>query len=803
MKPISLYPSPLVAGALFAVVLIANVSCCAQQKAASRDVKGYGKASYSATEAGQFMNHWLLAGPFPVSASGIPDDAAQKGFFDANDLLSVEIQPKKKLSALQRAGTTVQWITHSSTDGTVDLDAVFGGKDFASAYALAEIISESDKKVIFAFGSDDGIKVVLNGKVVHNNWVPRGITPDEDVVPATLVRGSNQLIILVQDMQSGWGFTCRILDNQALGTRLTSAAAKGNIDLLSLLINAGANVNSKDDAGLTAMNAAKLQGRSDVIALLKSKGATDAPMPAAPLLIDREYAMLNGKKAAGIAVLAARDGKIVYEKGFGYANIAGDEPITPETKFRIGSITKQFLGAAILKLQEEGKISVHDKLSKFLPGFQKGDEVTIHHLLTHTSGIHSYTNKESFIATVTSPITEDSLVSLIQNEPYDFEPGERFLYNNSGYFLLGHIIRKVTGKSFGDYLGSAFFQPLGMTNTGVYEASLKLSREAMGYKKENGEYKADINWDMSWAGGAGALYSNVRDLYVWNEALFAGKVISKESLNAAFTPVILNNGKTPVEPKYGYGWGIGSFRGVEVLEHGGGLHGFSTRIARYPSQNLTVIMLTNVIPTEVTLTPNTIAEYLLWEELEAQSSFSLKSTGEDVKQYVGRYDFGNGMLLTVSDEGQNLFAQVSGQPRFPIFPAGIGEYFWKVVEARIKFLKNDQGEVTGGAFSQGGNNINLVKVPNEVIVTIDPALLDYYVGVYNLGDDQVTVTKEDNKLYAKTNSSPRFEIKPLSDHEFTLQELNAKVTFVREDGQKASKFILDMAGQRKDVPRIE
>ncbi len=779
---------------------VAHVSI-AQTSKSFKAHSGYGEASYSTSTAGTYMTKWLVAGPIVLPAD--TDEAGQQKAFNDDPVLSVEVVPKKGPVALTSGSTKLEWKLRKADDNKLDFDKIFPGKDLVAAYAMAEIVSDNEKKAVLAFGSDDALRVILNGKVVHNNWMPRGLQPDQDIVPVTLVKGSNQLIVRVQDVKGAWEFTGRILDESALTDRLVTSAYKGNVDDVNMLLAAGASINGKSGGFLTPMNAARLAGREDVIKLLSSNGAMQSAMPTTEQLIDKEYSALNGKKASGIAVLVAKDGKIVYEKGFGYANIEKNELITPETKFRIGSITKQFIASSILKLQEEGKVTVHDKLSKFIPDFNKGDEVTIHHLLTHTSGIHSYTNKPDFVARVTTPITEDQLVELIKKEPYDFEPGERYQYNNSGYVLLGYIIRKITGKSFGDYLRETFFVPLGMNNTGVHEKSLKLTNEALGYSKQDGQYKADINWDMSWAGGAGALYSTVRDLYLWNEAVFNGKVISKESLNAAFTPVVLNSGKTPAEGKYGYGWALGELRELEVIEHGGGLHGFISRLTRFPQHNLTVVMLTNVMPTEVTIDPLVIAEFNLWESLKPQKSYAVAATNEDVKQYEGRYDFGNGMVLTVTSKDGNLLAQVSGQQAFPIFPSAPGEYFWKVVEARIRFIKNEAGEVTHGAFSQNGNNVMLVKLKDDVIVAVDPALLDFYVGRYDLGDNVVTISKENDKLFAQTKTSPKFEIKPLSETEFTIQELNARLTFFREGAKPASKFTLDMAGQKKDAPRME
>ena len=323
----------------------------------------------------------------------------------------------------------------------------------------------------------------------------------------------------------------------------------------------------------------------------------------------------------GIAVLLAKDGKILYRKGFGYADIKDKVPVTPDTKFRIGSVTKQFTAAAILKLQENNLLSVNDKLSKFIPDFPRGNEVTIHQLLTHTSGIHSYTGNHDFVERVAKTISPDSLILSIKSDPYDFNPGENLQYNNSGYFLLGYIISKVSGKPYDAYLKETFFNPLGMSNTGVHYSGIKLEREANGYTKNNDKYEDALNWDMSWAGAAGALYSTVDDLLKWNQALYGGKVMNEKSLNAALTPVVLNGESRP-PMKYGYGLGLNKYRGMDIIGHGGGLHGFLTQLAYYPKEKVSVVMFTNTADPEINFDPNKIAEAYLWNKLDKQTSFA-------------------------------------------------------------------------------------------------------------------------------------------------------------------------------------
>ena len=781
--------------------MLSSAQSKSSKPVSSKPVKGYGEASYTLDAAEKYMSTWLVAGPVPVATGeASPPEQTQVSAFSA-DVSPVTVDPKKPVAPMSVNGKTYAWEVVRTITDIIDLDKQYSAADFSAAFALAEIRSDREVKTLLGVGSDDGIRIWHNGKLIHDNWIPRGPVKDDDLVPITLQPGSNQLLLKVQDMQQGWGFVVRILNKQALSDQLTTAAGDGDVEQMTLLLDAGADPLLKNKLGLTPLSNARLNGRADVAKLLVEKGATETPMPPANVLIDGMYNSLEGREASGIAVLVSKDGNIIYKKGFGYADIGKKELIHPDTKFRIGSITKQFTAAAILKLQETGKISVTDKLSKFLPDFPRAEEVTIHHLLTHTSGIHSYTGKPEFIAKVTSPVTEEELIAFFRDDAYDFNPGERWLYNNSAYFLLGHIIGKVTGKPYGEYLKETFFDPLGMTSTGVHTSKLALQKEALGYTKEEGKYTPATNWDMSWAGGAGALYSTVEDLYKWNEALFGGKVLREESLKAGFTPVMLNDGKPH---NYGYGWSIGNHRGQDVIEHGGGLHGFLSQLARYPEENVTVVLLTNITPPEVNISSHRIAEYVLWDKMDEQESRILNdAVSEDVNQYTGRYDFQNGAVMVITAENNDLFAQLTGQQKFPIFPSGAGEYFWKVVNAKIKFVKNAGGEVEYGEFEQNGNKLKVMKLKEETIVSIDKALYKLYSGKYDFGNNMmIVISSENDRLFAQATNQPRFEILPISEEEFTVRELNAKLLFVKEPDGKVSKFILNQGGQKREVVRV-
>ncbi len=355
-------------------------------------------------------------------------------------------------------------------------------------------------------------------------------------------------------------------------------------------------------------------------------------MPSKEKIVNWLFAHVIKEGDPGAAVLVAQNGRILYQNGYGYADIGNRVRITPETKFRIGSITKQFTAAAILKLQEDGKLSVDDKLSKYYPDFPHGDEITLYHLLTHTSGLANYTNKPDFLRKVMTETTPAEIVEAIKKDKPDFNPGEKWEYCNSGYFLLGCIVEKVSGKSLETFIQETFFDPLGMKNTGMHHWNRILEREATGYSYVGGKVQRSIDWDMSWAGGAGALYSTVGDLYRWNNALFNGKVLTAASLEAAFTPAQLKDGKVAaaVGQGYGFGWIVGKLRGLRSLAHDGALHGFVSYLMQLPDQKFTVAVLANNDPPipELTITEfaRRIAQVYLYEKMEPQTSTQVDIT---------------------------------------------------------------------------------------------------------------------------------------------------------------------------------
>jgi len=770
-------------------------------------------AHYSNVAPDQHMKEWLLLGPIPAQeadAKPNADNARKMGL--ERDLLEeaggeAKISPEsgKKLHA--RGGERT-WRSHESASDTVDLITALGQHDFAVAYAAATIESPEAKTEIVGLGSDDGVRVWINGALIHENPAPRAVTIDDDVFAIKLKKGTNRLLIKVVNDQGAWGYTVRVLSPETLATRLFKAASAGQKDTVEKLVSLGVDVDALSPAGITAAQIAKVRGYDQLADYLVSKGA------AAPQSFDsgsvvsatlNEIASIN---APGVAVLVARDGKILLSHGFGMADLSNDVPISPTTKFRIGSVTKQFAAAAILKLQEEGRLSVSDKLSKFFPDYPRGDEVTIHHLLTHTSGIKSFTSKPDFMTTVTASATNEQMIDSFKNDKFDFDPGSKMAYNNSGYFLLGAIIEKVSGKSFNDYLHDTFFEPLGMHDTGVHTAAAVLKHEATGYGYVGGKAAKAINWDMSRAGAAGALYSTVEDLMRWNEGVFGGKVLSVESRKAAFTPVKLDSAEEPIMP-YGYGWIMGEYRGLKTISHGGGLQGWSAFLTRYVDQNTTVVVLHNAMPAVPNLSPNEVAELaadaFLWQEMKARPKYEIDESVDPTTfaAYVGRYDF-MGAVMDVALEGDQLTARLTGQPQYPIFPLGGDRFFWKVVDAQIEFLKDEKGHVVSARHTQGGMNFSLKRLTDEKEVQVDAETLNRYVGKYQYpGLGVLTVRRDEGKLLAQMTGQPEFEIYAKAPDVFFWKVVAAEIKFVADKDGKIEKAIHQQSGATIEAKKTE
>lgn len=377
------------------------------------------------------------------------------------------------------------------------------------------------------------------------------------------------------------------------------------------------------------------------------------------------------------AVLVAKDGKPVLREGFGFANRELNVAATPDTVFRLASITKQFTAAAILKLAEEGKLSLDDPASKFYTEAPAAwSNVTLRHLLAHRSGIGDYTSLPDFFEKLAAnDRTPAEIMAMTKDQPLSSQPGEKFAYNNSGYVLLGLVIEKVTGQTYADHVSNAFFKPLGMTHSGYDDTKTLLPHRAAGYGMEGGKWVNAQYLSMTLPHAAGSLYSTVDDLLIWEEALFGGKVISQASLAQMTTD---NGGK------YGFGLVIDELGGHRNIWHNGGINGFSTHMNRFVDDGLTVIVLSNL----ETGASGRIATELsrLWLGVPAPAALvAVDVPPETLDRYVGVYELMPGMNITVTRAGSTLNAQATGQSAFALTATSPTEFHFQPSNIRMVF----------------------------------------------------------------------------------------------------------------------
>ncbi|HEY0098042.1 MAG TPA: serine hydrolase [Pyrinomonadaceae bacterium] len=399
------------------------------------------------------------------------------------------------------------------------------------------------------------------------------------------------------------------------------------------------------------------------------------------------------------AILIAREGRIIVRAGYGMANVEHDVPVTPETKFRIGSLTKQFTAAAILILQQRGKLQTQDAICKYLPGCPAvWQPITIHQLLTHTAGLPNVDHTVEAKA----PMSLAYTVQTFKEQPLEFKPGAQFRYSNTNYLLLGYIIESISGVPYDRFLDENIFQPLKMIDTGYDNHERLLKQRAAGYSLRATQLVNASYVDMSVPFSAGGLYSTVDDLYRWEQSLSTETLLSKRSVDAIFTPY---------KGGYGYGWYIGEQDGRTCLSHGGWIGGFASALARYPNDKLTVIVLSNFDNLPV----NTMARHLAGIFFGAKGA-TLKDqkvasiNPQILDGYVGQYELTPTFLITITKEGDKLMGQAAGFPRIELLPASDIEFFVKEFDAQILFVEDGKGTVTHSILTLNGREAQAKKV---------------------------------------------------------------------------------------------
>lgn len=410
------------------------------------------------------------------------------------------------------------------------------------------------------------------------------------------------------------------------------------------------------------------------------------------------YAELG--KFNGSILVASNDG-ILLEKGYGYKDFKKKSPNDASTIYQIASVTKTFTSTLVLKLVELKQLSLVDKLSRFYPGFPKGDSVTIEHLLTHTSGISDDFSDTSYRIYKGSP--EEVFIAVLAKRNYDFSPGAGWNYSNSGYILLGYVIQKITGMNYFDAVRAYIFKPLQMNQSGFDFVGLSNPDKATGYWAfpENDSVSPATLIDSSAPRAAGAIYSTVHDLYKWHLGLQTGKILSLPMLNKAYTAVKNN---------YGYGWIVDSFARAKVVSHSGDIWGFKSEFARVPHDNICITMLNNIEEVDLRIITRKILAILYHQPYQLPAKNKIQLGGTILQKYVGGYVIRPGEIISVSAENGHLMATTDRKQEL----YAQGEDLFLIDDGNeqkdIRFEKDSSGKVIALSFQNRGKKIICKKV---------------------------------------------------------------------------------------------
>lgn len=534
-----------------------------------------------------------------------------------------------------------------------------------------------------------------------------------------------------------------------------------------------------------------------------------------------DYGKFNG------SALVADQGKVIYKKGHGMANMEWDIPNNPDTKHRLGSITKQFTAMLILQLAADGKLDLHKPISTYLPDYPKktGEIITTHHLLTHSSGIPNYTSFPGFMQNETrNPYSPEEFVGKFADKDLDFPPGDRFSYSNSGYFLLGVIIEKLTGKTYEQMLDENILIPLNMYDTGYDNHGEIMKKRATGYEKNGTTVENSRYLDMSIPYAAGSMYSTVEDLYKWDQALYTDKLLPKKYMELYFAPHIPSGNLS-----YAYGWGVGktaigsSTDSMEIISHSGGINGFHTLIVRSPETKSLVVLLNNTGGTVLNQIASSIAAILhekpynipkkslafdvldVINEQGIQAGMTYFNAKKDGEEYELIENEMNAIGYELMNSGKTDEAAQIFKLNLDAFPASFNVYD-SYAEALMNQGKTEMAienykksiEINPG----NQNGIDMLKklgVDTGDLAKdfeVDEGVLESYVGKYELMPGFIlTVTKDGKQMKAQATGQPVFDIFPKSENEFYLKVITARLTFNKGEGDTIESVTLFQGGQ--------
>ena len=505
----------------------------------------------------------------------------------------------------------------------------------------------------------------------------------------------------------------------------------------------------------------------------------------------------------GAAVLVSRNGQIIYKKAFGMANLELNTPMQLDNVFWVASIGKQFTAVAILQLIEQGKLNLQDEITKFIPDYPtQGNKITIEHLLTHTSGIHNYSGMKDPEKKLVTDCTPYEVIDFFKNLPMRFTPGAKWEYSNSGYFLLGYIIEKITGKLYSEYLEENFFKPLGMANS-LYASDKRIIKNRVGaysYGDNGFENSRPLNPTIIFS--AGAIQSTVEDFYKWQQAVHSFKLVKKETIEKAFTRYKLSDG---TETDYGFGWKLGFVYDSPSIWHGGGIEGFGNIEIYLPKEDVFVVIFTNCdcnYPKEITFWIAALASGKPYEYKEIQVSNLI------LKGYEGVYENEKGLQRIITVSENKLFSQLGRGPKSNLKAYQENMFFSDNAKLTMEFLKNIKGntekliskKTTGNEVWNKTNK----PIPSEDGIKVDGKILETYVGEYEIPSVfTFVITKEQDKLFLQAPEQEKLEMFADTKSKFFLKVNDAQFEFVKDEFGKVTKAFMNQGGRQADAKKIK
>lgn len=421
----------------------------------------------------------------------------------------------------------------------------------------------------------------------------------------------------------------------------------------------------------------------------------------------------------GISILIAKDGKPIYKKAFGIANMELDIPLKTDNVFQIGSITKQFTAIAILILEEQGKLKLTDDILKYIPDYPTEDNsITIHHLLNHTSGIQNNTPIGKKGAISKTDMTSTELVDYFKNKPLDFKPGTNFKYSNAGYILLGRIIEIVSKQSYEDFIETTIFKKIGMSSSYYGSNKEVIKNRVSGYQAKQNTFTNADYMSLTLPYAAGSILSTVDDLLKWQNALKSNAFIKYSSLKKAISPTTLKNGK--IIP-YGYGFRMANLKGSPVIAHSGSTKGFTSIAIFLPKENIYIVALSNCNCKNLSEATKKIALLTLWKSTSNKNIKTKKSVKKDRKtislskevlqELSGSYQVKENLNIKIINDTKELYLTAPRQTkRIKLYALSKNHFYMKISNAEITFNKNEKNEVISLILNQSGQNILAKKI---------------------------------------------------------------------------------------------